>query len=163
MITTATVKPAWPAANEMAEGATPARRTATGSTAHSSSWWVPRATTTSEPTPKPTTVPTTARTAVAPVPSAFERSTDSVPSTTQNPCCTSVASTVATARARATAPRTLLRNHTERGVQLSAAACTWTRSDRQARRRGPALSAGATIPSTSSAAIPAAKASIRVG
>ena len=32
--TTSTVKPACPAVNEMAEGATPATRTATGSTAH---------------------------------------------------------------------------------------------------------------------------------
>ena len=61
----------------------------------------------------PTAVPATARSAVAPVPRALDRSTDSVPSTTQNPCSTSVTSTTATARARPAAPRTAFRNHTE--------------------------------------------------
>ena len=40
-----------------------------------------------DPTMKPTAVPPTARNAVAPVPKALDRSTDKVPSTTQNPCC----------------------------------------------------------------------------
>src|ERR1700716_898644 len=62
----------------------------------------------------PTTVPSNARIAVAPVAAALVRNTDNVPSTTQNPCCTPVASATAMAAASATAPRTLLRNHTER-------------------------------------------------
>ena len=62
----------------------------------------------------PTTVPASARHAVAPVDAALVRSTDSVPSTTQNPCCTPERSATATAAASASAPRKLLRNHTER-------------------------------------------------
>ncbi len=67
-----------------------------------------------EPTTNPMAVPPTARSAVAPVPSAFERSTDIVPSTTQKPCCTFVISTTATASASPAAPRSALRNQTER-------------------------------------------------
>src|SRR5215469_17488474 len=62
----------------------------------------------------PATVPASARQAVAPVAAALVRSTDSVPSTTQNPCCTLERSATATAAARASAPRKLFRNHTER-------------------------------------------------
>ena len=67
-----------------------------------------------EPTTKPTAVPAMARNAVEPVPRALDRSTDSVPSTTQKPCSTSVISTTATARASPAAPRTAFRNHTDR-------------------------------------------------
>ena len=42
------------------------------------------------------------------------RSTDSVPSTTQNPCCTPDTSATRTAAARASDPRRLFRNQTER-------------------------------------------------
>src|SRR6516165_7996205 len=62
----------------------------------------------------PMTVPASARHAVAPVAAALVRSTDSVPSTTQNPCCTVARSATVTAAARASAPRKLFRNHTER-------------------------------------------------
>ena len=68
------------------------------------------------PTTKPTTVPARARHAVAPVEAALVRSTESVPSTTQNPCCTPDRSATATAAASATAPRSELRNQTERNV-----------------------------------------------
>ena len=64
----------------------------------------------------PTTVPASARHAVPPVDAALVRSTDSVPSTTQNACCTPETSATATAAARASAPRSELRNHTERTV-----------------------------------------------
>ncbi len=70
-----------------------------------------------EPTTKPTAVPATARRAVEPVPTALDRSTERVPSTTQKPCSTPLISTTATARARAAAPRTVLRNHTDRNVR----------------------------------------------
>ena len=59
-------------------------------------------------------MPASALRAVAPVDAALVRSTDSVPSTTQKPCCTPVRSATAMAAARATAPRTLLRNHADR-------------------------------------------------
>ena len=62
----------------------------------------------------PMAVPPIARSAVAPVPKALERNTDRVPSTTQKPCDTFVISTTVTARASPAAPRTALRNHTER-------------------------------------------------
>ncbi len=55
-----------------------------------------------------------ARSAVDPVEAAFVRSTDSVPSTTQNPCWTLLRSAIATAAANASAPRRLLMNQTER-------------------------------------------------
>jgi len=51
---------------------------------------------------------------VAPVPSAFDRSTASVPSTTQNPCWTFVTLATSTASANPSAPRRLLRSHTDR-------------------------------------------------
>ncbi len=66
-----------------------------------------------EPMKKPTAVPPMARRAVAPVPNALLRNTDSVPNTTQKPCETSVTSTTATASARPAAPRMALRNQTE--------------------------------------------------
>ena len=69
-----------------------------------------------EPIANPTTVPARARHAVAPVEAALVRSTDSVPSTTQNPCCSPDTSAMATAAASATAPRSELRNQTERIV-----------------------------------------------
>ena len=136
-MTTATVNPAWPTAKEMAEGATPASRTAKGSTAHSRSRWGPSATSSAEPTTNPPTVPATALRALAPVPRAFDRNTDRVPSTTQNPCCTFVASATATARDRPTAPRTLFRNHTERRVNRDEADRSMARSDRRARATTP--------------------------
>ena len=52
---------------------------------------------------------------------ALVRSTDSVPSTTQKPCCTSVRWATSTARASATAPRAALRNQTERMLACRAA------------------------------------------
>ena len=61
----------------------------------------------------PTTVPSSARPAFWPVFKALERSTASVPSTTQNACCTPVNSATRTARLRAIAPRRLLCSHTE--------------------------------------------------
>ena len=119
-ITTTRVNPACPAANEIMEGATPEISTATGNSAHSRTVWSETPIMMAEPMTKPTAVPPTARSAVAPVPSALDRSTDSVPRTTQNPCETSVTSTTATARARPAAPRTELRNQTERKERCEA-------------------------------------------
>src|SRR5207342_1974288 len=76
------------------------------------------------PTANPAAVPSRARMAVDPVAAALVRSTDKVPSTTQKPCCTLLRSATATATARATAPRTLLRNHTERMLVCGAASPT---------------------------------------
>src|SRR6516162_11478384 len=90
--------------------------TATGSAIHRAVCPVPIPSSSRAPTMNPTTVPASARHAVAPVAAALVRSTDSVPSTTQNPCCTLDRSATATAAARATAPRRLLVNHTERTV-----------------------------------------------
>ena len=112
MITT-NVKPACPAANEMTAGAAPEMSTAGGSRTHSNAVWSETPIMMAEPTTNPTAVPATARRAVAPVPSALVRSTESVPSTTQNPCETPVTSTTATASASPAAPRIALRNHTE--------------------------------------------------
>ena len=81
-----TVNAAWPAANEMAAGATPVTRMAGGRRTHSTVVFVPTASTMTAPTTMPTTVPSTARTTLWPVLSALERSTESVPRTTQNPC-----------------------------------------------------------------------------
>ena len=62
-----------------------------------------------------------------------------VPSTTQNPCWTLVTSTTATARARPTAPRRALRNHTERNGEVGEqpvgeAVRRWTRLPSPKRR-----------------------------
>ena len=113
MITTS-VKPACPAAKEIMEGAMPEISTTRGSSTHSTTVWSLIPIMMSDPATTPTAVPPTARSAVAPVPRALERSTDMVPSTTQNPWETLVSSTTVTAMARPTAPRTALRNQTER-------------------------------------------------
>src|ERR1700693_2650333 len=88
----------------------PEMSTASGRSAQSRSVWSPTPTMMTEPTTTPRAVPPTARTTVAPVPSALERSTDRVPRTTQKPCWTSMTSITATARASPMAPRTLVRN-----------------------------------------------------
>jgi transposase len=72
------------------QGAYAAENTATGSTAQSTPSWVPIAITSPAPTTIPTAVPASALRIDLPVPSAFDRSTDSVPSTTQKPCWTPV-------------------------------------------------------------------------
>ena len=56
-----TVNAAWPAANEMAAGATPVTRIAGGRSTHSTVVFVPTASTITAPTTMPTTVPSTAR------------------------------------------------------------------------------------------------------
>ena len=78
------VNAAWPAANETASAHTrPAkpRRAATPTAP-------PRASdpSTSRADDDPTAVPASALTVERPVPNAFDRSTESVPSTTQKPC-----------------------------------------------------------------------------
>jgi hypothetical protein len=77
---------------------------------------VPMSTISAPPIAMPTAVPARERSTVDPVASAFERSTERVPSTTQNPCCSSARWPTSTASERAAAPRTLLRNHTASGV-----------------------------------------------
>src|SRR5215471_9877095 len=110
------VKAACPTRNGVVPGAYAATATATGSATHSDVSPVPIASSSSAPSTNPTTVPASARHAVAPVEAALVRSTDKVPSTTQNACCTPDRSATATAAARASAPRRELRNHTERTV-----------------------------------------------
>ena len=93
--------------------------------------------------------PATARSAVAPVPRALDRSTDRVPSATQNACETSVILATATASARAAAPRSELRSHTERTVRWIDARCLsaraaggesrWPDTDGGLLRRGEAV------------------------
>src|SRR6516164_8435693 len=73
--------------------------TANGSTVHSAAGPVPIASSSSAPATKPTAVPSSARIAVDPVDAAVVRSTDSVPSATQNPCCTPLTEATATAAA----------------------------------------------------------------
>ncbi len=85
-----------------------------GSAVHSAGVLVPMPSSSSAPTTKPATVPPSARSAVDSVDAALVRSTDSVPSTTQNPCCTPDRSATRTAAARASDPRRLFRIQTER-------------------------------------------------
>ena len=96
-----TVNAAWPAANEIAAGATPVTRMAGGRSTHSTVVFVPTASTMTAPTTMPTTVPSTARTTLWPVLSALERSTESVPRTTQNACSARTTSATSTAPASA--------------------------------------------------------------
>src|SRR6516164_218644 len=88
--------------------------TANGSTVHRAVGPVPIASSSTAPATKPTAVPASARIAVDPVAAAVVRSTDTVPSATQNPCCTPLSEATATAAAIATAPRALFRNQTDR-------------------------------------------------
>ena len=64
------------------------RRPCTGSSTQSIVRSVPITSTSAPPTTKPAVVPSTPRSAVCPVVSAFERSTDRVPRTIQNECWT---------------------------------------------------------------------------
>ena len=96
-ITTVSVNAACPPANEMTAGATPARKTASGSRNHNSAVFVPIPTSRAAPTMKPARVPSMARTASCPVFSALERSTDSAPRITQNECWTPVSLAASTA------------------------------------------------------------------
>src|ERR1039457_4447740 len=75
------------------------------------------------PTRIPAAVPASALRMVRPVPSAFERGTDSVPRTTQKECWRPDFWAMNTATASPAAPRTLLRNHTERALACSTANC----------------------------------------
>ena len=69
--------------------------------------------------PKPTSAPASACSAVAPVPSAFDRSTDSAASTTQKACSTDVVFATSTASASPSPARAALRNRTERRLQCA--------------------------------------------
>ncbi len=109
-----TVNAAWPTANGAVPGAYDAISTAMGKTTQSTDVCVPIPRISTAPMKNPTVVPTSALSAVAPVEAAFVRNTDKAPSTTQNPCCTLVRSATPTATARATAPRALFTNQTER-------------------------------------------------
>ena len=104
---------AWPVANPTAAGARPAKRTAGGSSSHSTVVFVPTSTTITAPTTNPRLVPTRPRTTFWPVLSALLRSTASVPNTTQKPCPTPERSATRTERPRAAAPRRLLRSHSD--------------------------------------------------
>ena len=110
---TTTLNAAWLAAKEIAWPAYDASSTASGSTAQSTPRSLPTASRISPPMKIPANVPSSARAIEALVESAFERSTDIVPSTIQKPCWRSVSCATSTASASPIAPRTLLRNHTE--------------------------------------------------
>ena len=105
----------------------------TGSTAHSTASCVPMAITSSAPTTIPTAVPARALRIDQPVASAFDRSTESVPSTTQNPCWRPVRWAMKTATASPAAPRTLFWNQTDPTPACSTASPL---GRRQARARG---------------------------
>ena len=107
-----------------------ATSTAIGSATHSAVVLDPIATSSAPPTTNPIAVPVSARNAVAPVAAAFVRSTDRVPSTTQNPCWTLLRSATATAAASAIAPRRLFTSQTE----LRLASRRATAADRDTRR-----------------------------
>ena len=126
--------------------------------------WPPTPIMMAEPTTKPTAVPPTARRAVEPVPKGVGPQHRQGASTTQKPCSTSVISTTATARASPAAPRTALRNHTERNER-------WETSRRQQRteelspvapksgdRRGWAPAASSAASATIAVAMPSARA-----
>ena len=81
---------ACPAANEMAAGAMPANRMASGSSVQRTPDEVPITCSSRAPTTKPAMVPARPRRTFWPVFRAFERSTDSVPRMTQNECWTPV-------------------------------------------------------------------------
>ena len=130
-----TVNAAWPAAKEIAVGARPANSTANGSSTHSTVVLVPISATSAPPTTNPAVVPSRPRIAFWPVLSALERSTASVPNTTQKPCWTEVSSATSTASARPVAPRRLLCSHDELG-----SACASARS--RAELSGPVKPAG---------------------
>ena len=83
MMITVMVKAAWPVTNPMALAAYDARKIAIGNAIHMTTGWLPAARAKSPPATNPMTLPASACTVVRPVPNAFERSTDSVPSTTQ--------------------------------------------------------------------------------
>ena len=78
---------------------------------------------TSDATPKPMHAPRSACSAVAPVPSAFERSTDRAASTTQKACSTEVSFATTTASASPSAARAALRKRTDRGLQCARSTC----------------------------------------
>ena len=81
---------------------------------------MPSSSTRPAPIRNPKKVPISARSAVDPVVSAEERSTDIAASTTQNPWAISVTSASSTAKDRPSAPRTLFWNQTDRRVMWPA-------------------------------------------
>ena len=108
-----TVNAAWPATNEMSAGADAATKQTTGNSVHSTAWFVPMIATSPPPIAKPSAVPSSARSTVAPVESAFERSTDSAPSPIQKAFWASARRAISTANASPAAARTLFCSHTE--------------------------------------------------
>ena len=115
-----TVNAAWPTTNGAVPGVYAATSTASGNATHSAVGLVPMPTSRAAPTAKPAIVPASPRSAVEPVAVALVRSTDSVPRTIQNACWTSLTLATATAAVSAIAPRTLLRNQTDRRLASAA-------------------------------------------
>ena len=76
-----------------------------------------------------------------PVPSAFERSTDSVPSTTQKPCWRPALSAMYTARPSPAAPRTAFWNQTDPTLACSTTICS---ADSSAVRAAPGCTSSST-------------------
>ena len=107
MMITVRVNAAWPAMNPMALCAYEARKSATGSVAHSGTVLLPASPASSPPAMNPTTLPASAWIVVRPVPSAFDRSTESVPSTTQKAWLRPIVRASSTDSASPTATRTL--------------------------------------------------------
>ncbi len=159
-MTRVSVNDARPAANETAAGAKPASNTAGGQAGTRGGWCrCRRARSTAAPTTKSAVVPSSARNADWPVLSAFERSTESDPSTTQKECWTPVCLATSTARLSPTAPRTLLWSHTE-CRSTCACACSsaeargprrplgWRPSIRSHQPRASAAAVSSTFPAT---------------
>ena len=116
-ITTITVNAAWPAAKDTASGRKAATTHDERQHRPQVPWRGPRPTGPARRRSKnPTNVPISARSAVDPVVSAEERSTDMAASTTQKPWAISVTSASSTAMERPSAPRTLFWNQTDRRV-----------------------------------------------
>jgi len=111
-----------------------------GSAAHSAGVLVPMPSSSNAPSTKPSTVPPSARSAVDSVDAALVRSTDRVPSTTQKPCWTEDRSATSTAAARASDPRRLFRNQTER--KLACLIRTPIAPEIEAARRSAAVPSG---------------------
>src|SRR6266536_5718722 len=102
---TNSVKPAWPTRKDTTVGTYAARNATIGSVIHSPTSSVPMASVRTAAITNPPTVPSMACRAVLPVPSALERSTDSVPNTTQKLWSTRVILLSRTASPSASAAR----------------------------------------------------------
>src|SRR6185437_16645496 len=98
-ISTIIVNAACPAVNDAISGTNAEPNTTNGIRIHSTSLSTPTTLINRAPRTNPIPVPSTARSILVPVVNALLRSTDSAPSTTQNPCSTGNTWVTATANA----------------------------------------------------------------